>query len=459
MRKDQAMLRRSLLVVLASLGASGSSLAQISTPTGIVPSRRSLERLGLEKHWMSIVPLGQGEQLKLFNVANSVLVSDKRPMDGQLFAQTDRGHLHAFDAETGRYQWGAHLDSSNGNPLPVSVNSDQVFVTVLKTLYALDRKTGRPLWKVQVDGIPSTGTICDEETVAVGTNSGKLVTYSVRDHSKDPTPGLSAGSFSWAWQSGAKLVSRPVVTPHLVTFASQDHRVYTALKSEGENRKSQLLYRFLTSGPINASLATHGNRTLVVASEDHNVYGIDLFTADVRFIVSTGAPIDQEPLVSGDDIVVINIDGRLFRINGRTREVVWEKQTDGHRILMLSPKRIYLVNPHHDLSIIDRATGQVVHNSRETYETAGLDNRELKLAFPNYYDDRLIIGSANGFLFCVREAGSLTPTLLRALGTPPFGTIPPQGLVEESSGPAVVTPEPADATPGDNVAPEPEPDN
>ncbi len=425
------MHRRLGLGLFALLLAGTPCLGQGRIQPGSIPTRRALERLGLEKHWMGVVPIGIGEQLMLFNVA-----------DNQLFAQTNRGNIHAFDAETGRYLWGARLDDINSNTLPVSVNSDTAFVTAVRTLHALDRRTGRPNWKVELPNLPSSGTICDEDVVAVGLLSGKLVGYNIRDHTKDTPPGSSIGSFAWAWQTRGELTSRPLVTPHLVTFASTDHRVYTALKS-ARDAKSELLYRFLTSGPITASLAGVGNRTLVVASEDFNVYGIDLFTADSRWVIATGAPVDQEPLVSGDDVIAINERGRLFRINGKTGAIVWEQQTDGHKILALSPSRVYLANAHHDLSIIDRATGHVIHSSRDTQETAGLDNRELALAFPNYQNDRLYVGGREGLLFCAREMGQLQPTPLRAPGTPPFGTVPPDGLKEET--PAVPAPAAADA--------------
>ena len=437
------MLRRFVLGIGVLAGMAAPGLGQGVIQPGSIPTRRALERVQLEKHWMGVVPLGVGERLTLFNVS-----------DNQLFAQTSRGNLHTYNAETGAYQWGVKLADINSNTLPVSTNSDMLFVTALKTLHALDRRTGRPIWKAELDNLPSTGTICDEEVVAVGLRSGKLQGFNIRDHSKDTPPGYSAGSFAWAWQTGGILKSRPLVTPHLVTFASTDHKVYTAIKADGDT-KSELIYRYLTAGPISASLVGVGNRTLVVGSEDFNVYGIDLFTAETRWVIATGAPIDQEPLVSGDDVIVINERGRLFRISGKTGQVVWERQSKGQKILALSPSRIYLANIHNDLSIIDRATGQVIHSPRDTQETAGLHNRELALVFPNYQNDRLYAGGHEGLLFCAREIGKLQPTPLRDPGTPPFGTIPEDGLKEESTAPP---PAAAQNPPAENNAPAEDPD-
>jgi outer membrane protein assembly factor BamB len=440
------MLRRVALVWAVFLGASSWCMGQGPLKAGSIPSRRALERLQLERQWMNVVPLGVGEQLVFFNVAGD-----------QLFAQTSRGSLHAFDAESGRYQWGAKLETVNSNPLPVSANSNQVFVTALRTLHALDRATGRPIWKVETDGLASSATTCDEEYVTVGTRTGKLACYSVRDHSKDTPPGLSPGSFIWARQTGGPLTSRALVTQRLVSFASEDHRVYTVAQTQDMTVKAQLIYRFLTGGPIRASLSGVGKRTLIVASEDFNVYGIDLFTADQRWVLPTGAPVDQEPIVAGNDVIIINQRGRLFRVDGLTGSVAWEQETDGEKILAVSPSRIYLSNAHSDLEIVDRGTGRVIHSAKDTLEGAGLNNRDLGLEFPNYQNDRLYLGGPQGLIFCIREAGKLKPTPLRDPSLPPFGLVPPEGISPEGAPPA----NPANAAapandPGAEAAPAPD---
>src|SRR5262249_54597713 len=147
--------RRALLFLVSAFFLTSTCLGQGRIAN--VPTRRALERLQLEKHWMSVVPVGISEKVTRFNVA-----------DTHLFAQTSGGHLHAYDAETSQYQWGVRLSETNTNALRASVNSDMVFVTALKTLHALDRRTGRPVWNVELEGLPSAGPICDEETVAVG---------------------------------------------------------------------------------------------------------------------------------------------------------------------------------------------------------------------------------------------------------------------------------------------------
>src|SRR5690606_22345527 len=126
-----------------------------------------------------------------------------------------------------------------------------------------------------------------------------LVAYSIRDHSRDEPPGFSPGTFLWAWKTNAPLRGRPLPANRVVAFGSQDSRVYVALADE-----DTLVYRYLTGGPVTASLAGYGTRTLLVPSEDFNLYAIDLFNGETYWIHSTGGPIEQEPVVAGDDVFV-----------------------------------------------------------------------------------------------------------------------------------------------------------
>jgi outer membrane protein assembly factor BamB len=433
------MPRRFLLAAALAAIAAPTARAQVPLSQNQLPTRQALARLGLEKHWLSVVPLSQGERVLSLNVAG-----------GQLFVQTSRGHLHAFDAESGRYRWGARLGATTANALPVSVNSDQVFVSALDSIVALDRWTGRLIWRTQVEptmvastaSLPSTGTAADENLALVGLATGKLVAYNTRDRTKETPPGRSAGTIAWGWQTGAPLSSQPMVTPHVDVFGSQDGKVYGATKGNVHER-SALLYRFLAGGPISANLGAVGNRTVVVPCEDNNIYGIDLFTGEPRWTVATGAPFNRLPLVAGDTVYVINSAGRLFAIDGHSGRQLWDRFTRAQQLVAVGPLRLYLVNSNGDLLIVDRATGRVVAEPRDTYERAGLNLRDLPIRYPNTENDRLFFASPSGVVTCLRELGHSQPTPLRDPALAPFGTIPEGGFSTTEDVP--VMPPPPDA--------------
>ena len=88
---------------------------------------------------------------------DSEMQSSPIVVDGTLYATTPKLHVVALDAKTGREIW--MFDPSNGDTSQrryrhrgVTVYKDRVFVTWRNFLYALDRKTGRPIQKFGDDG-------------------------------------------------------------------------------------------------------------------------------------------------------------------------------------------------------------------------------------------------------------------------------------------------------------------
>jgi outer membrane protein assembly factor BamB len=434
------MSRRILLPLLLMALGSQSARAQRPFPTDLLPSRTSLARIGLERQWYVAVPLaGADEKVLNFTVDQGVIV-----------VHTSGGYIHTYDAETGRYFWGSAIGHKSARAFPASVNSNQIFVTSLNELIGFDRATGRKLFTIDLEDLPSTGTGCDEELVMVGLRSGKLVAYNTRDHTADPTnrnepQGHSAGSFAFAWKTTGALTARPLVAAKLIAFGSADHRVYVALKEQlGAKRyggMTKLLYRYLTGGPISANLAAYGNRTLIVPSGDDNVYGIDLLNAETRWSVATGAPVDQEPLVSGQDVFSMNAEGRVLSIDALSGETRWSTMTGCSVLLAVSPGRLYMEDEIGDLMVLDRKTGKVLVSTRDTKERAGLNLRPFVLHFPNYYDDRIYYSTTTGLMVCLREIGQTTPVTLRDPKLAPFGTIPKEGLMTEVEEPIYIGPD------------------
>lgn len=415
---------RRLPLALILIGLAGvAAPAQEPFHRSMIPTRSALGRLGMESQWMAVVPLG--------SVQERVLLINRD--DDILFAQTNRSNLHVFNANTGQYLWGASLGRrATRSARPASANSDMVFATSSDTLYALHKPSGHEIWTrtlgfsmgSQVNAIreqlPSTATACDEELAMVGLRTGKLVAYTVRDHSQDNPRGFSAGTQAWAWQTEGVMTGRPIPAGKLVAFASADHRVYVAFQEE-----RTLLYRFLTGGPITASMGTYGTRTLIVPSEDNNLYAIDLFDGETKWIFPSGAPIDQEPLVAGKDVLVINRQGLLSNVDAESGQARWTGPTGGADLLAVSGSRVYLRNSESgDLVLFDRASGRLLADARATRERAGLDLRAYTLAPTNDVDDRLYMATPSGLVVCLREANSRRPMPLRDPSEPAFGSPP-----------------------------------
>lgn len=423
------MSRRFIVSFLWLALAAPTARAQVAFSRDLLPSRPALDRLGLERHWSAIVPMGDATER----------VTQVSLAENMLFIQTNHAFFHAFDAESGRHLWDTKIGPTSLFAQPASVNSSQVFVTNDKSLYCLDRATGREMWKQILANYPSSATAADEERVIVGLVDGKVSAFTARDHSRDEKPGLSAGTNLFNYSTRGKITSRPISTEKVVAVGSQDGRVYV-----GQWQPPLLLYRFLTGGPISASMGTLGTRTLLVPSGDNNLYAVDLFTAETKWVFPSGSPIEQEPLVAESEIFVINSGGEVRQIDSETGEPKWTVRPGLGKLLSIGATRLYVATDDFDLVVIDRSTGNFVATARDSYERAGLNLREYSISLTNRLDDRLYFATPSGMLLCIRETGKTAPTYLRDPKTQvPFGTIPDPDAAEADPGAAPVDMPPA----------------
>jgi quinoprotein glucose dehydrogenase len=88
---------------------------------------------------------------------DSEMQSNPIVVDGVLYATTPKMHVVALDAQTGREVW--NFDASRGETAQrrfrqrgVTVYKDRLFVTYRYLLWAIDRKTGKPIQKFGDDG-------------------------------------------------------------------------------------------------------------------------------------------------------------------------------------------------------------------------------------------------------------------------------------------------------------------
>ncbi len=416
------MFRRlvSASVMVGTILVGSSALAQRPFPVNIIPKRTSLDRLGLERQWFGVVPLVETERLLNISIAGKVNPDDR----SLLFAQTSYAMVHAFDAETGQLLWSAQLGERTGFARGVAANSFEVFVTNADTLFALDKKTGRQIWRHGMGTIPTTSPACNEELAMVGLTTGKIYAFALKNRDeKGNVTILTAPREAWNWQAGGQMLTRPLPADTVSVFGSSDGKAYVVMSDERTN-----LFRFGTGGPIGAGFGTYGDRMLLVPSGDNNLYAVDLFTTLGLWTFPSGSPIEQEPLVSDKDIYIANTAGYLSSLDPGTGEPRWTRSTQGGAIVSITNTRLYLRSYNLDLFIIDRKTGRVLVDPGETLLRAGLDLREFDLNIINRFNDRLYFATPSGLIVCIRESGQLTPRPLVDPKAKPFGYVPPEGI-------------------------------
>jgi len=382
-------------------------------PHDLLPTRTSLDRLGLERHWFGVVPLTETERLLRISLSGEFV-----------FAQTNNAMLLAFDAESGRLLWSTQLGERTGFARGVAANSYGVFVTNANLLYCLDKRTGRLIWQTNLETIPTSPPAADEDRAMIGMTNGMIRGFHLKGKDADGKESvLTKGVSAWHWHSGGSVQTRPLAAGPLAVFGSSDGRAYVIVAEENAP-----LYRFRTGGPIGEGFGGYRTRTLLIPSGDNNLYAVDLFTAASLWTFPSGAPIDQEPLVAEEDIFVVNTAGSLSSLQPTDGVPRWTTPTHGGRLTSISGTKVYLRSYDLDLFIVDRETGRVLVDPAESHLRAGLNLREYTLNIVNRMNDRMYFATPSGMVVCLREAGLLEPRPVRDPNAQPFGYIPPEGL-------------------------------
>ncbi len=400
-------------VIVGTIVAGWSARAQMPFPVDLLPTRTSLERLGLERQWYGVVPLTETERLLKISLTERLL-----------FAQTNNAMLLAFDAESGRLLWSTQLGERTGFARGLAANSYAVFATNANIFYCLDKATGRLIWQTNLKTIPTSAPAADEEQTMIGMTSGMIRGFSLK--LKDATGKesiLTKVTPAWQWHTGGPVHTRPLAAGPLAIFGSSDGRVYVIVSEERVP-----LFRFRTGGPIGEGLGAYGTRTLLVPSGDNNLYAVDLFTAGELWTFPSGAPIDQEPMVAEEDVFVINTAGALSVLRPTDGVPRWTTVTHGGRLVSVSGTKVYLRSYDLDLFMVDRQTGRILVDPSESHLRAGLNLREYDMAVVNRHNDRIYFATPSGMVICLREAGLPQPRPLRDSKALPFGYIPPEGL-------------------------------
>jgi outer membrane protein assembly factor BamB len=408
------MLRRIfLLCFIASIIACPSARAQMPFPTNLVPGRAALERLGLDRQFFVVVPLVETERLLMISRTEKLL-----------FAQTSYAKLHTFDTETGRRLWSAELGERSGFARGVASNSWAVFVANANMLFALDRGSGRTLWKANLGTIPTSTPACDESHVYVGMTDGILLGFQLKKTDSKGNESIRDVPYPLpSWHAGSAINTRPLPTEKVLAFGGGDGKAYVVMTNE-----PTVVFRVATGGAIGEGLGAFGTRTVLIPSGDYVLYAFDIITADHLWSFPSGAPIVQEPLVADQDIYVINNAGSLSHLDPANGIPRWRIPTQGGRLASVSEKKIYLRSYNLDLFVVDRATGRMVVDPSETHLRAGLNLRDFDLDIVNRFNDRMCFATTSGLIVSLRETGQVVPRLLRDPKQPPFGYVPPEGI-------------------------------
>jgi len=295
-----------------------------------------------------------------------------------LYVTTDRGTIHAIDAETGRTQWAVVVGRRDFPTERAGVNEDWVAVLNGSDLYKLDRATGEIAWKRRVNGVPSAGAAITDTYVFVPTFSGHVELYDLNETRTLP---------QIYWSNGRVFI-QPIATPLSVAWPTDRGFMYVA-------RANKMGIRFRLDARdeiVSQPSFAHPSR-FFTASIDGDVYCVHETTGDEQWRFTTGEPIGNTPVPVGENLFVITDKGTLYCLKQETgQEVWWTPRIKS--FIAASKDRLYCLGQADRLVIMDAKTGGRI---------ASMEAELLDIFFPNVQTDRILVGNKTGVIQCLRE--------------------------------------------------------
>jgi outer membrane protein assembly factor BamB len=403
-----------------------------TTPS--VPPREVLDKLNLKLAWRVFVPC-DGRRDGIFSV---------QVLPEQILVQTYRGTVTALDPRTGAAQWRTHVGGTYQTKRLLGVNDTTVFAIRSDRIYALDRNTGQRQWEAVLPNVAIAEPVADEAFLFLQLGGQRLGVFALpegptpvlplkspEDKKPEPTPRPEPGGSSaltaavqpagggesatpraparldgsiplellWDYRSTPGIVQPPLLTGAHVFFVQSNGYAVSSFKAQYRER-----FHFEARGDVLAPLGQYGE-TAYMASEDYNVYAIDMTLGQVLWNFITGGPVRLKPVVTTKDVFVLPERNGLIRLDRDEGTEVW-RNARAERFLSVNRKFVYAADASNRLMILDYVRGT---------ELAGLDTRDFVVPVANEWTDRLFLASNDGQLACLHDREYPTPLRTKVL--------------------------------------------
>ncbi len=254
---------------------------------------------------------------------------------------------------------------------------------------ALDRESGRQLWKQDLDLTLSGGIGAGFGTLVVASEEGNVIALNAED-----------GSELWRGRVPSEVVSQPQLNTDLVVVQVINGQIDAFDRVTGEHRWSfdsqvpQLSLRG-TSEPLlgqDVTLAGFANGKLVAIDNrvGNALWEQRVALAEGRSELERIVDVDGKPLFFNDLIYVPSYQGRLVAINPFAARIVWAQDFSSYRGLAAGFGNVYGVSDQDLVSAFDAGS------SASVWQQDGL--RYRRLTSPAVLGTTLVVGDAEGYL-------------------------------------------------------------
>lgn len=389
----------SLLVMFAVFSPIHSVSAQNTLQKkGAMPTKNLLNRHGLERAWWNRATLNPARDRIQYLVADKTV----------LYAQTRSGLVTAFRADSGKKLWSLQISGKNAPSFPVTSNEKLAIMVSGIHMVAVEKMTGKVVWRIRLPGAPSTGATIDETNIYIGTQNGSLYAFDIKKildlYKKKLLPQWSHQTIRWRYKTHKTVTTAALSAETVVLFASKAGILYCVTTDQ-----RKVVFQFETDDPISAPLEesrraigkdkTKFQRYLFLASENKNLYCLDMKNGRQRWKYTAGLPISTAAKVIGNDVYLTPRRGGVHCLEETTGKLKW-KRTDVQQFLAASKKTVFMSDQLGNVILLSRKDGAI---------NSVLPMRNFSVRMSNGRTDRLFMAQPDGLIICIHEREQRSP--------------------------------------------------
>ena len=266
-----------------------------------------------------------------------------------------------------------------------AVTGDVVYLaTGDRRILALRTDDGSTIWSTPLDS-PVDGTpAVTDDTVFLALRSRKVMALD-----------RLTGDIKWVYRTPSSVFTAPTVKDGVV-YVGDLAGILSAIDAES----GRLLWEYKTDDGINASIPISDNGVAVVASQDGNVYFVDIETGGTRYFYRTVIPAGAAPSVSGDTAFIGTENGTVLALDINERRRPFD-----HRLFTIRTQ-LFVWNVAIDRP--PRQRGFVwINNLR----------RGSVVSTPVIADTSVFVATRRGMVYAIDKSNSLTQWSFRTGGS------------------------------------------
>jgi outer membrane protein assembly factor BamB len=240
------------------------------------------------------------------------------------------GEVIALSVGTGKVRWTRHIGASETSPVVIG---NRLYVgDWLGNVYALDKRTGRIVWKARTGGAVKGAVAVSGNRVYAGSYDGHLYAFSARTGRR-------------LWRNGGdprllgrgRFYSTPAASYGRVYIGSTDGKVYSFGATSGKR-----IWSHSTGGYVYGSPAIW-HQLVLAGSYSHTFYAFNAATGDTRWTFKANGPISGSGTVIDGVVYFATLKGRTYALAARTGRLLWSFKDGRYTPVVADKTHLYLV--------------------------------------------------------------------------------------------------------------------